>query len=91
MRFDPVKQFLQMMAVERNAAIFGDKLHVLVADAGDMPAASVAAALPARLAQAGIEASTPQPIRPGLEDVFVQLVSRENRRATSERTGGGAA
>ncbi|MDG0025549.1 ABC transporter ATP-binding protein [Trinickia sp. Y13] len=82
---------LRTMPAVRDAAIFGDKLHVLVADSGDTPAASVAAALPARLAQAGIEASTPQPIRPGLEDVFVQLVSRQNRRATSERMAGDAA
>ena len=75
----------------QDAAIFGDKLHVLVAETDDAPAASVAASLPARLAQAGIAAAAAQPIKPGLEDVFVQLVSRENRRVASERMDGGAA
>jgi ABC-2 type transport system ATP-binding protein len=63
-----------------DAAIFGDKLHVLLADTPAAPAASIAHALPARLAREGIDASAFVPIRPGLEDVFVQLVSRVKRR-----------
>ncbi|CAB3681268.1 ABC transporter ATP-binding protein [Trinickia soli] len=80
-----------------DAAIFGDKLHVLVADqpgdaaASAASAASVAASLPARLAQAGIDAPAPVPIRPGLEDVFVQLVTRENRRVEAGRARGATA
>jgi ABC-2 type transport system ATP-binding protein len=50
------------------AAIFGDKLHVLVRDG--------AAGLPALLTPHGITAGTPRPITPSLEDVFVQLVTR---------------
>jgi len=50
------------------AAIFGDKLHVLVSDAAD--------AIQPFLARLGIAAGTPRPIVPTLEDVFVQLVTR---------------
>jgi ABC-2 type transport system ATP-binding protein len=53
-----------------DAAIFGDKLHVLVRDVGD------AAELPAFLAARGITAGEPHDIVPSLEDVFVQLVTR---------------
>jgi ABC-2 type transport system ATP-binding protein len=52
------------------AAIFGDKLHVLLHDA------DAAAALPPLLARHGIEAGPLRAISPSLEDVFVQLVSR---------------
>ncbi len=66
-----------------DAAIFGDKLHVLLADAPGAPAASIAAAMPAWLARKGIEAGAFMPIRPGLEDVFVQLVSRGAEQGAS--------
>jgi len=55
------------------AAIFGDRLHVLIARDTD------AGMLPALLAQAHIEALAPVAIAPGLEDVFVQLVTRTAR------------
>ncbi len=55
-----------------DAAIFGDRLHVLVHD--------TAADLPPFLAQQGIVAGPPRKIAPSLEDVFVQLVSRPNSR-----------
>jgi len=55
-----------------DAAIFGDKLHVLVHD--------TAADLQPFLAQQGIVAGPPRKITPSLEDVFVQLVSRPNSR-----------
>jgi len=73
-----------------DAAIFGDKLHVLVGDTPAGSASTVVATLPSRLAQAGIEANAPLPIRPGLEDVFVQLVSRESRRARNGSAAGAA-
>jgi ABC-2 type transport system ATP-binding protein len=53
-----------------DAAIFGDKLHVLLRQAG------AAAELQPLLARQGIAAGPPHPIAPSLEDVFVQLVSR---------------
>jgi ABC-2 type transport system ATP-binding protein len=53
-----------------DAAIFGDKLHVLVRDGDD------ASGLPAFLAAQGIESGPPRGIVPSLEDVFVQLVTR---------------
>ena len=56
------------------AAIFGDRLHVLVARGADVSACM------ARLAQAHIGASAPVAIAPGLEDVFVQLVTRTERQ-----------
>ena len=50
-----------------DAAIFGDKLHVLMRDGGD--------ALQPFLGQQGITAGPPRRITPTLEDVFVQLVT----------------
>jgi ABC-2 type transport system ATP-binding protein len=55
------------------AAIFGDKLHVLVHDGA---AGSAAAKLQAFLEQRQITAGIPRRIAPSMEDVFVQLVSR---------------
>jgi ABC-2 type transport system ATP-binding protein len=53
-----------------DAAIFGDKLHVLLEQTG------VAADLPPLLARQGITAGPPHAIAASLEDVFVQLVSK---------------
>ncbi len=53
-----------------DASIFGNRLHVLVQQAG------IAADLPSLLARHGITAGPPRGITPSLEDVFVQLVSR---------------
>jgi ABC-2 type transport system ATP-binding protein len=53
-----------------DAAIFGDKLHVLLRQA------EAAATLQPLLAQQGIVAGPPRRIAPSLEDVFVQLVTR---------------
>jgi ABC-2 type transport system ATP-binding protein len=58
-----------------DAAIFGDKLHVLVREADD------AAGLKAFLAEHGITAGEPHAIIPSLEDVFVQLVTRPRAAA----------
>jgi ABC-2 type transport system ATP-binding protein len=52
------------------AAIFADKLHVLLRDG------SVAAQLRPFLIARQIAAEPPRPIAPSLEDVFVQLVTR---------------
>jgi ABC-2 type transport system ATP-binding protein len=57
-----------------DAAIFGDKLHVLL-----RPSEIEPASLSTLLESVGITAGAPRGIRPSLEDVFVQLVSR--RRA----------
>jgi len=56
-----------------DAAIFGDKLHLVLRTVED------AAALRPFVASHAIQASDPRQITPGLEDVFVQLVTR--RRA----------
>jgi ABC-2 type transport system ATP-binding protein len=56
-----------------DATIFGDKLHVLLHDAG------VAAGLQPLLARHGIASGVPRAITPGLEDVFVQLVTRPHQ------------
>lgn len=66
-----------------DAAIFGDKLHVLLADTPDMPVASTLAALPTWLANRGVGTGAFVPIRPGLEDVFVQLVARTRAKGTT--------
>ena len=54
-----------------DAAIFGDKLHVLL-----RPSEIDAASLPALLERAGLSGTKPRRITPSLEDVFVRLVSR---------------
>jgi ABC-2 type transport system ATP-binding protein len=51
------------------AAIFADRLHILLHDA------RLAGGLPELLARRQIAAEPPRPIVPSLEDVFVQLVS----------------
>ena len=53
-----------------DAAIFGDKLHVL------LERAEAASDLQPLLARQGIQVGTPHVITPTLEDVFVRLVSR---------------
>jgi ABC-2 type transport system ATP-binding protein len=53
-----------------DAAIFGDKLHVL------LERAEAASALQPLLARQGLQAGAPHVITPTLEDVFVRLVSR---------------
>jgi ABC-2 type transport system ATP-binding protein len=55
------------------AAIFGDKLHVLVSED------AVAATLQPLLKQKGMAAEAPRSITPSLEDVFVRLVSRRGK------------
>jgi ABC-2 type transport system ATP-binding protein len=61
-----------------DAAIFGDRLHVLLRPGEVQPAALVSL-----LERAGVAASIPRGITPSLEDVFVQLVSR--RRGAEAR------
>ncbi len=56
------------------AAIFGDKLHVLVGHA------AAAADLQPHLERRGVAVGPLRPIAPTLEDVFVQLVSRGQAR-----------
>jgi ABC-2 type transport system ATP-binding protein len=53
-----------------DAAIFGDKLHVLARDA------DAASGMRGFLLQRGIVCGDPRGIEPSLEDVFVQLVTR---------------
>ncbi|NYH19970.1 ABC transporter ATP-binding protein [Paraburkholderia bryophila] len=60
-----------------DAAIFGDRLHVL------MRSGAAEAGLQLLLAQRHIDATAPRPIRPSLEDVFVQIVSRTNKGDTT--------
>ena len=55
-----------------DATIFGDKLHVLLHDAAN------ASGLQSFLAKQDIQSGPPREITPSLEDVFVQLVTREH-------------
>ncbi|MHB8347133.1 MAG: ABC transporter ATP-binding protein [Acidiferrobacterales bacterium] len=54
-----------------DAAIFGDRLHVVLAD-GERDTSGLSGLLAAH----GVQADSPRRITPSLEDVFVQLVSR---------------
>jgi ABC-2 type transport system ATP-binding protein len=58
----------------KEAAIFGNRLHVVVADPQ-----TAGAALSAALASAGITATGIRPIVPSLEDVFVSLIEARSR------------
>jgi ABC-2 type transport system ATP-binding protein len=60
-----------------DAAIFGDKLHVLLGPGG------TAANLPPLLGRQGITAGPLRAITPSLEDVFVQLVSKPHAAAAA--------
>jgi ABC-2 type transport system ATP-binding protein len=60
-----------------DAAIFGDKLHVLLGQGG------TAANLPPLLGRQGITAGPLRAITPSLEDVFVQLVSKPHAAAAA--------
>jgi ABC-2 type transport system ATP-binding protein len=51
------------------ATVFGDRLHVLLADA------TASASLPALLASSSVQAGPPRQIAPSLEDAFVRLVT----------------
>jgi ABC-2 type transport system ATP-binding protein len=59
------------------AAIFGDKLHVLLQDG-----TTRAEDLQTLLRQKGVEAGPPTPITPSLEDVFVRIVTHRPGKAT---------
>ncbi|MDD2875926.1 MAG: ABC transporter ATP-binding protein, partial [Acidiphilium sp.] len=61
------------------AAIFGDRLHVLLTGTG-----LAADDLPAFLARHGITATRVQPIIASLEDVFVRLVTNDKPAVTGE-------
>jgi ABC-2 type transport system ATP-binding protein len=60
-----------------DAAIFGDRMHVL------LERATAATELSPLLARQGITSGAPQPIVPTLEDVFVQLVSKPHAQASA--------
>ena len=60
------------------AAIFGDKLHVVLA-----PAGLTAGSLPAFLTGHGIQAGQVRTVPPSLEDVFVRLVSSRQEEGAS--------
>lgn len=60
-----------------DAAIFGDKLHVLLRDA------AAADGLQPLLAGHGIASGIPRAITPSLEDVFVQMVTRSRGKGAT--------
>ncbi|MBI5837001.1 MAG: ABC transporter ATP-binding protein [Candidatus Eisenbacteria bacterium] len=55
----------------RHAAVFGDRLHVMVASAR-----TAAAPLDAALRAAGCQVESVEPAEPGMEDVFIDRVER---------------
>lgn len=66
---------LEASGLVREAALFGDALHAVVAGAGTGPAA-----LAEFLEGQGFAVEAIQPVRPSLEDVFVSLIELEDRR-----------
>jgi ABC-2 type transport system ATP-binding protein len=65
---------LRQQAGVIDAAIFGDRLHVLVPP-------GTSAGLQQVLRRLGMDAGVPKIIQPTLEDVFVRLVSRDRKAA----------
>ncbi len=68
----PALDAIKRLPVVRDAAVFGNALHVVVGDA-----ASGRARLSAELASRGLAGVRIQQIRPGLEDAFVALTSQK--------------
>jgi ABC-2 type transport system ATP-binding protein len=70
---------LEGLAGVRDVAVFGGGLHVTVDDVDDADATS--ARVRERLAAQGIEVRRLEQIEPSMEDVFVALIEREERKA----------
>jgi ABC-2 type transport system ATP-binding protein len=68
----PALDVLQQTPDVRDAAVFGNALHVVVPEAG-----SAMPRLRAALSRQGILVSRMEPIRPSLEDVFVSLTAAQ--------------
>ena len=64
----------------REAALFGDALHAVVADA-----AAATDPLRARLVEAGFAVESLQQVTPSLEDAFVSLIEAEDRAEAGRR------
>lgn len=84
LRCQPLGAALQLTQAQPGvveAAIFSDRLHVVLAPPGPERASITADELVTRLRQAGLDADQAQPVSPSLEDVFIRLVSpqRQNR------------
>ncbi len=69
-------EHLEASGLVREAALFGDALHAVVADA-----AHAAAGARQSLAAAGFDVEAARAITPSLEDVFVALIEEEDRKA----------
>jgi ABC-2 type transport system ATP-binding protein len=69
-----------------DAAIFGDRVHVILD-----PARLAPAALPELLARHGVQAGEAREVLPSLEDVFVRLVTRGAPPQTTPAAASGAA
>ena len=66
---------LEQMPGVRDVALFGERLHVVLAEA------RFADGLAARVAQAGCENAAVRAIAPSLEDVFIHVIARAEGRA----------
>lgn len=67
-------EVVQRLPGVRDAAVFGNALHLVVADAG-----AAAPGVQASLAERGVVVARLEPIRPTLEDVFVSLTTARGR------------
>jgi ABC-2 type transport system ATP-binding protein len=66
---------IEQLPYVRGASLFGDALHVMVADESDAPK------LQAEIAAAGLNPSAPTAIEPTLEDVFASVMSHVGTRS----------
>jgi hypothetical protein len=75
------KKLLTGHPLVRQMLLMGDRLMITVADC-----AQARGPLQQYLAQAGMQGSTVKGAAPGLEDVFVQVITREEERENRERS-----
>jgi len=74
-----ILEALEGVPAARDVAPFGSSLHIVVDDA-----ARDVAAIEARLKERGLSWSKIEPIKPTLEDVFVQLVGGDGARGAAQ-------
>jgi ABC-2 type transport system ATP-binding protein len=71
---------LEGSGLVREAALFGDTLHAVVADARE-----ARPAVAAFLHDEGFTVTSAAAVTPSLEDVFVSLIEAEDRKAAAEK------
>ncbi len=77
-----VRESLAKLPEIDEATVFGDGLHLRVADAAALPA------IAKYLKNLGLETSSLRVVEPSMEDVFISLIEQEDRRIAEDRRTG---